>query len=132
MNNAASNRARSQIPTPSGKKCYRPPRLQSLGKLHLQTQGSGGTRFDANLTMRPRMSDRLAKENLVRIGDHPLGIGLYLFDYKPEFRDAWGRGRQLGVMADEVERVMPQAVSVHADGYGRVDYAMLGFVRLPH
>ena len=51
-----------------------------------------------------------------------LGIGLYLFDYKPEFRDAWGHGRQLGVMADEVEAVMPNAVSVRADGYRTVDY----------
>ena len=74
-----------------------------------------------------KMSDRRAKQNIVRIGDHPLGVGLYLFDYKPEFRDAWGHGRQLGVMADEVEQVMPHAVSAHADGYRRVDYAMLGY-----
>jgi hypothetical protein len=71
-------------------------------------------------------SDRRAKGNIVRIGDHAPGIDLYLFDDKPEFRDAWGHGRQLGVMADEVEQAMPQAVSVYADGYRRVDYAVLG------
>jgi hypothetical protein len=29
-------------------------------------------------------------------------------------------------MIDEVEIVMPEAVSMHPDGYKRVDYAMLG------
>jgi len=74
-------------------------------------------------------SDRLTKESIVRIGRHPLGIGLYLFDYKPEFRDLHGHGRQFGVMADEVEAVMPCAVSVHPHGYKVVDYAMLGVRR---
>jgi hypothetical protein len=76
--------------------------------------------------MRPRRSDRITKENIVRIGMHPLGIGLYLFDYKPEYRGLSGQGRQFGVMADEVETVMPEAVSLHADGYKMVNYAMLG------
>ena len=71
-------------------------------------------------------SDPRAKENIVRIGTHPLGIGVYLFNYKPEFQAEWGQGRQFGVMADEVETVMPQAVCVHANGYKMVDYAMLG------
>ena len=71
------------------------------------------------------MSDPRAKENVIRIGTHSLGIGLYLFDYKPEYREQWGLGRQFGVMADEVETVMPEAVSVHPDGYKRVNYGML-------
>jgi len=71
-------------------------------------------------------SERHVKENIVRIGDHPLGFGLYLFDYLPEHRNQWGHGRQFGVMIDEVERVMPEAVSVHPDGYKRVDHSLLG------
>ena len=74
-------------------------------------------------------SDRSIKENIVRIGDHPLGIGLYLFEFKVRFRATWGHGRQFGVMADEVETVMPAAVSNHPDGYKMVDYAMLGISR---
>ncbi len=66
------------------------------------------------------------KENIVRVGTHPLGIGLYLFDYKPEYRELAGFGRQFGVMADEVEVVLPQAVVMHPDGYKMVDYALLG------
>ncbi len=72
------------------------------------------------------MSDRRCKHRIVRTGVHPLGIGLYLFDYRPEFHAAWGCGRHFGVMADEVESILPQAVSVHPDGYKRVNYAMLG------
>jgi hypothetical protein len=88
------------------------------------TQGTEGKSGKAAFT-----SDRQVKENIVRIGEHPLGIGLYLFDYKPPFRQACGYGRQFGVMADEVELVMPQAVSIHATGYKVVDHTMLGIER---
>lgn len=36
------------------------------------------------------------------------------------------QSRQFGVMADEVETVMPEAISVHPDGYKMVNYALLG------
>lgn len=71
----------------------------------------------------------MIKENIVRIGVHPLGIGLYLFDYRSVHRQEWGHGRQFGVMADEVESVMPDAVLIHSDGYKMVDYAMLGITQ---
>ena len=76
--------------------------------------------------MAPMSSDRAVKENIVRIGTHPLGIGRYLFDYKPEYRESSGFGRRFGVIADEVETVLPQAVSMHPDGYKMVDYGLLG------
>lgn len=77
-------------------------------------------------------SDVRLKENLSRIGEHPLGIGLYLFDYKSPFRDQWGQGRQFGVVAQEVERVMPAAVTMHPSGYKMVNLAMLGISRGSH
>ena len=73
-------------------------------------------------------SDPAMKENVARVGDHPAGFGLYLFDYKAQFR-AHGAGRQFGVMADEVEGIVPEAVSLDADGFRRVDYARLGITR---
>ena len=85
---------------------------------------TGGT----SMTRKP-CSERRVKENIVRIGDHPFGFGLYLFDYRPEHRAQWGHGRQFGVMIDEVEIVMPEAVCMHRDGYKRVDYGMLGISR---
>ena len=103
---------------------YQAPVLRVYGAVSQWTAGSGGNGQD-NRSM-SKMSDRTLKENIVRIGTHPAGFGLYLFDYKPEFREIAGFGRQFGVMADEVEAVLPQAVVMHSDGYKRVDYALLG------
>lgn len=64
------------------------------------------------------MSDRRLKRNIVRIGTHRLGIGLYEWDY------IWGE-HSTGVMADEVRTVMPAAV-VNIDGFDAVNYAMIG------
>jgi hypothetical protein len=62
-------------------------------------------------------SDRRLKSNIVRVGTHPLGIGIYEYDIFGE--------RQRGVMADEVENVRPEAVSTHASGYKMVNYGAL-------
>ena len=69
-------------------------------------------------------SDRRLKNVISRVGtfNH---IGLYAYTYKPGF--GLPVGVQLGVMADEVERVMPNAVGVIVDGdvlagYKAVDY----------
>ena len=116
---------------PTGKRPYHPPSLLVYGKVALLTQsGSGNCMSDGSAicgganTM--RASDRSTKEDVVRIGTHPLGIGLYLFNYRPQFREQWGHGRRFGVMANEVETIMPQAVCLHPNGYQMVDYGMLG------
>jgi len=62
-------------------------------------------------------SDRRLKSNIVRVGTHPLGIGIYEYNI-------FGR-RERGVMADEVEKVMPSAVLIHPRGFKMVDYAAL-------
>ncbi|MDG4596622.1 MAG: tail fiber domain-containing protein [Candidatus Contendobacter sp.] len=112
---------------------YASPKFIVYGSISQITQNGAGSGTDGGTTPgMTMMSDRLTKDNTVRIGTHPLGISLYLFDYKPEYRDAWGYGRQFGVMADEVEKVMPEALSVHLDGYKMVNYAMLGISRNLH
>lgn len=118
----------------SKKRDYRSPSLVVYGKLRHLTQAStsGSSEGSQGTGVMKPGSDRSIKENVVRVGEHPLGIGLYLFDYKPEYRDAWGHGRQFGVMAQEVETVMPEAVSVHPDGYKLVDHVMLGISRTVH
>ncbi len=63
-------------------------------------------------------SDRRLKQNIKRVGTHPLGIGIYEFDY------VWGE-HATGVMADEVRRVKPEAVLRDASGYDMVDYSKL-------
>lgn len=103
--------------------------LKVYGTVAKFTNGSltnGNDSPNVNGRKNSSVSDPAVKENIVRIGDHPLGFGLYLFDYKAEFREASGYGRQFGVMADEVKPVLPTAVSVNEAGYRQVDYSMLG------
>ena len=108
---------------------YARPELTVFGSVRNLTGGSLGT---ANDDLARRMSrgrsDPATKENVALVGTHPLGFGLYLFDYKAEFADA-GEGRQFGVMADEVAKIVPEAVAADEDGLLLVDYAMLGITR---
>lgn len=67
-------------------------------------------------------SDPAIKENVVAIGKLDNGLVLYTFEYKPEYKETWGDGTHVGVMADEVEKIMPDAVARHPDGYRMVDY----------
>lgn len=61
-------------------------------------------------------SDRRLKKNVKRIGTHSCGVGIYSYDI-------FGK-RQVGVMADEVLAVRPEAVG-ERNGYMTVDYARL-------
>lgn len=115
------------------KEIYNPPRLVCYGTVRVLTQaGVSGTNENVpgqGSINKRNASDRVLKENIVRIGKHPIGIGLYLFNFKSKYREQLGSDRQFGVMADEVETVMPAAVSTHPDGYKTVDYGMLGINR---
>lgn len=121
------------------KKNYARPQLAAFGSVKNLTQAGTGLSFEngmpgncsQNKNDKP-CSERRVKENIVRIGEHALGFGLYLFDYRAEYRDQWGHGRQFGVMIDEVEAIAPEAISQHADGFRRVDYSMLGIDRSIH
>lgn len=59
-------------------------------------------------------SDERLKDNIVKVGDDDRGIGIYEYN-------KFGR-RKRGVMADEVERISPSAVSIHPSGFKVVDY----------
>ena len=61
------------------------------------------------------LSDRRLKTNIRMIGKHEIGVPLYAFDY------VWGQPG-IGVMADEVEKVMPHAV-FDVGGLKAVNYA---------
>lgn len=67
-------------------------------------------------------SDRRLKSNIIKIGTHDTGIGVYEYDIRGK--------RERGVMADEVMEIMPEAVILGDDGYYRVNYRKLGIVRL--
>jgi hypothetical protein len=62
-------------------------------------------------------SDVRLKSNIVKIGNHPIGIGIYEYDI-------FGQ-RERGVIAQELMQVMPDAVHQHPNGYLMVDYGRL-------
>jgi hypothetical protein len=114
------------------KRVYQKPELKIYGSVTALTQsGSANGREQGGVESNKsgQTSDFRVKENIQQIGQHPLGFGLYLFDYKSEFQRSCGEGRQFGVMAQEVELVVPAAVSIAANGYKQVDYRMLGIAR---
>lgn len=70
-------------------------------------------------------SDEGIKQDIRKVSDDPRGFGVYEFFYKPEHRDTWGHGLHIGVIAQEVQRVRPEAVHRHPDGYLMVDYGAI-------
>lgn len=72
----------------------------------------GGILLSTGLKSGWMMSDIDTKENLELVTELPSGIKVYTFEYKPEYKDRWGHGRQVGVIAQEVMAVIPEAVGV--------------------
>jgi hypothetical protein len=67
------------------------------------------------------MSDIRAKHAITLLGQLDNGLGFYRFSYLGSDQS------YVGVMAQELEAVRPDAVVRHSDGYLRVDYDKLGF-----
>ena len=61
-------------------------------------------------------SDIRLKKNIKKISTRPDGLNIYEFDY------IWGGGRQVGLMAQEVQGLYPDAVS-ESGGYLMVNYS---------
>lgn len=62
------------------------------------------------------LSDRRAKTDIRRVGTLHNGLTVYSYRYKDSDET------QIGLMADEVERIHPEAVTKGADGFSRVRY----------
>ena len=95
---------------------------QSMGAAAQAQAGIGslvGMGLMAGATM--YKSDRRLKRKISRVGEDRRGFGIYEFEY----RDNPG-SRFRGVMADEVELIVPEAVSYGEDGFAQVDYERLG------
>ena len=73
----------------------------------------------------PPSSDIRLKTDIRQVGTTAHNLPLYTFRYIGE------DDRYEGVMAQDVLKVMPSAVSVGENGYYRVDYDMLG-IRMRH
>ena len=66
------------------------------------------------------MSDIHAKHDIVLLGHLDNGLGFYRFSYNGSDK------AYVGVMAQEVQTIMPEAVARGSDGYLRVNYELLG------
>ena len=81
--------------------------------------GGGGVRAGGG-GGRGRRSDIALKHDIVLLGHLDDGIGFYRFDYNGSDK------AYVGVIAQEVQAIMPQAVRRDRDGYLRVFYDKLG------
>ena len=66
-------------------------------------------------------SDRRLKRDIVRVGESACGLPLYRFQY------IWGGPEYVGVMAQDLIALRPEALILDDSGYFRVDYDKLGF-----
>jgi len=87
--------------------------LQPLG----QFAGGVGTAIKA--------SDVRLKTNIQKTGKTPSGINLYKWDWTEKAKPIVGDQISEGVIAQEVMKVIPDAVIMHSDGFYRVDYARI-------
>ena len=64
-------------------------------------------------------SDRRLKRDIVRWGASPSGLPVYAFQY------VWGGPRYLGVMAQDLLTLRPDAVHLDVSGYYWIDYTVI-------
>jgi len=64
-------------------------------------------------------SDKTLKENIVKVGQSPSGFNVYEWNY------LWSPERFRGVIAQEVQKIKPQAVLSNIFGHLLVDYSKL-------
>ena len=85
-----------------------------------QAQQSAGNEFLNSALQSAAMSlmasDKRLKENLKPVGKLENGLVVYCFNFKGS------PTRQIGLIAQEVQELIPEAVKVDADGFLRVDY----------
>lgn len=87
-------------------------RSQGLGSLF----GLGGSVLGGMASAGTLFSDARLKERLRRIGTTAKGIPTYTFNYLGD------RVKQIGVIAQDVLKVIPDAVTRHPNGFLMVDY----------
>jgi hypothetical protein len=64
-------------------------------------------------------SDRRLKRDITRLGVSPSGLPIYAFQY------VWGGPRYIGVMAQDLLKLRPDAVILDESGYFKVDYSLI-------
>jgi len=70
-------------------------------------------------------SDKTLKENIKPIGTSENGHNVYTWDWNDKAKELGVNDPTTGVLAQEVMKYMPEAVSKHANGYYMVNYGVL-------
>jgi len=73
----------------------------------------------ASIVIAAKMSDRRLKENIKKIGESISGLGIYKFNYINQAK------QYIGAMADEVLKVVPEAVVTMENGFMGVRYDLI-------
>ncbi len=71
------------------------------------------------------MSDERLKENIKPIGKSENGHNVYTWDWNDKAKELGVNDPTTGVLAQEVMKYMPEAVSKNANGYYMVNYGVL-------
>ncbi len=114
---------------PSFSNAQRSEGVQALNAAQMQGQASLDAYNAQNQQMQGLMSgamggammfcDRRLKENIIRVGTGFLDLPIYQFNYVGDPQVT------MGYMADEVQKIVPEAVSVSDSGYLMVNYERL-------
>jgi hypothetical protein len=74
----------------------------------------------SNFSNNTQISDIRLKHDIVRLGNHPNGCGIYGFRY------LWSDTQYVGLIAQDVQAHAPEAVLSGPAGFLMVDYAAVG------
>lgn len=101
---------------------FRPTPITSLGGGSTGAT-AGGAGFGLLGTLGgAALSDKRLKKNIKHVGEEN-GHNIYEFEYNDK---SYGAGRYRGVMAQEVEKILPDAVITMANGFKAVFYDKIG------
>ena len=108
------------------------PFMQLLGAVApgvgygLGSMMAGGGTAAAAAPAAAAASDIRLKENIRKIGETLKGLGVYVWKWKDWTKNIIGNTPSIGVIAQEVMRVIPEAVFRGKHGFLMVDYSKLG------
>jgi hypothetical protein len=87
--------------------------------------GIGAGASDVISELIKRYSDVSLKTNIEPVGKLPNGINLYTWDWTEKGKELAGDAPTYGVLAQEVQQIIPEAVTRGEQGYLTVDYSKL-------
>ena len=118
------------------RRVYVAPELTCFGLVQDLTQAGTGLPSESAMPCNPldvtekpnpscTNSDLRIKTNIRLMSTAPSGLGLYIFEYKREYKSECGQGAYFGYMAQEVLQKYPSAVVTRPDGYYAINYCRL-------